>query len=171
MSLTISTADFMDGFDTICSSCTVQFRQYGAAIRFSGRVRTVQCYDDNVLLRRTLETRSEGEVMVVDGAGFLGSALIGDQIAELAIRNGWAGLIIYGGLRDTAMLRTMNIGIKALGSNPKKSGKHGIGLADVPVTFGGVTFSPGEWLYSDEDGVIVSPQRLDENKASQAGQK
>jgi regulator of ribonuclease activity A len=98
--------------------------------------------------------------MIVDGAGFLGSALVGDQIAALAINNGWAGIVIFGALRDSVALREMEIGVKALGTNPKKSGKKGIGESDVPVKFGNVVFRPGEWIYSDEDGILIAAKNL-----------
>jgi regulator of ribonuclease activity A len=154
------TADLIDDFGDQCASCDVQFRQFGAFPTFSGRIRTVKCYDDNVLIRRAFETHSDGDVMVVDGAGFLGSALVGDQMAALAIRNGWAGIVIFGALRDSVALGKMEIGVKAIGTNPKKSGKNAIGQSDVPVTFGNVVFRPGEWVYSDQDGILVSTENL-----------
>jgi regulator of ribonuclease activity A len=154
------TADLWDEFGAVCASCDVQFQQFGRLSTFSGRMRTVKCHDDNVLIRRSLETRSEHEVLVVDGAGFLGSALLGDQIAALAIRNGWAGIVIFGAVRDSVTLRGMDIGLKALGTNPKKSAKNGVGQTDVPVAFGNVVFRPGEWIYSDPDGILVSAQNL-----------
>jgi regulator of ribonuclease activity A len=141
-------------------SCPLQFRDFGALRRFFGMIRTVKCYDDNVQVRRTLEAPGEGKVLVVDGAGYMGSALIGDQIALLAQQNDWAGVVINGAVRDVVALADVSIGLKALGSNPKKSGKSGVGQVDVPVTFGGVTFHPGEWLYSDQDGLIVAAEEL-----------
>ena len=99
-------------------------------------------------------------MLVVDGAGYLGSALIGDQIALLAQQNGWAGVVIHGAVRDVVALAGIELGVKALGSNPRKSGKAGIGQVDVPVTLGGVTFHPGEWIYSDEDGLLVAAEAL-----------
>ena len=160
MPYTFSTADLCDLHDARLRSCPLQFRQFCAVTRFCGPVRTVKCYDDNVLVRRTLETPGDGKVLVVDGAGFLGSALIGDQIASIAERNGWAGVVIYGAVRDVVALATMNIGIKALGSNPRKSGKAAIGQVDVPVMLGGITVHPGEWLYSDEDGILIAAEPL-----------
>lgn len=154
------TADLCDEFHQLCRSCSVQFRQFGALRCFSGRMRTVKCYDDNILMRRTLEATSEGGVLVVDGAGYLGAALMGDQIAAIAARNGWSGVVLFGAVRDTVALGSIPLGVKALGSNPKKSGKNGTGLVDVPVSFGGVTFGPGEWLYSDDDGILVSAEEL-----------
>jgi regulator of ribonuclease activity A len=160
MSQPFATAELYDIHEARLRSCPVQFRQFGAVTRFSGPIRTVKCYDDNVLMRRTLETAGQGNVLVVDGAGYMGSALIGDQIALIAQQNGWAAVVIHGAVRDVVALAGMNIGIKALGSNPRKSGKAGIGQVDVPVTLGGVTFGPGEWLYSDEDGILVATEAL-----------
>ena len=160
MSKTFATADLWDVHEVRLHSCQIQFRDFGALGRFCGMIRTVKCYDDNVLVRRTLETPGEGKVLVVDGAGYLGSALLGDQIALLAQQNGWAGVVINGAVRDVLVLAGIGIGVKALGSNPRKSGKAGVGQVDVPVTLGGVTFHPGEWLYSDEDGLLVADEEL-----------
>jgi len=154
------TADLIDDFGDRCVSCNTQFRLFGNQTHFYGRIRTVKCYDDNVVVRRALETPSQGEVMVVDGAGYLGSALVGDQMAALALKNGWAGIVIFGALRDSVVMNGMPLSVKALGTNPKKSGKDGIGSTDVLVTFGNVTFRPGEWLYSDPDGILVSSESL-----------
>lgn len=155
-----ATADLYDEFADRCLSCNVQFRQFGHAAPFAGRIRTVKCYDDNVLVRRAFESPSAGEVLVVDGAGYLGSALLGDQIAELGLRNGWAGIVIFGAVRDCAMLRTMALGVKALGTNPRKSGKTGAGQTDIEVVIGNMVFRPGEWIYSDDDGILVSAEDL-----------
>lgn len=154
------TADLIDEFGEQCASCDIQFRQFGGHVSTYGRIRTVKCYDDNVLVRRALETKSEGEVMVVDAAGFLGSAIVGDQMAELAMKNAWAGIIIFGALRDSVALAKMPIAVKALGTNPKKSGKDGTGQSDVIVTIGNVVFRPGQWVYSDGDGILVSESAL-----------
>ena len=153
------TADLMDEFGDLCHSCSTQFQAFGAA-RFSGPIRTILCYDDNVLLKQLLSTPGTGSVAVVDGAGFLGSALLGDQMAELALSNHWSGVIIHGAVRDAVALSGLTIGVKALGTNPRKSGKQGIGFVDVPVAFGGVTFTPGQWLYADDDGILVSQNPL-----------
>jgi regulator of ribonuclease activity A len=154
------TADLIDDFGDRCTSCDTQFRLFGSKTHFFGRIRTVKCYDDNVLVRKALETPSQGEVIVVDGAGYLGSALVGDQMAALALQNGWAGIVIFGGLRDSTVMNGMPVSVKALGTNPRKSGKRGIGETDVPVTFGNTTFRPGEWIYSDPDGILVAKENL-----------
>ena len=99
-------------------------------------------------------------MLVIDGAASLRCALVGDVIAGLGQKNGWAGLVIWGAVRDTVALGGLDIGIKALGSNPSRSGKQGTGQVDVTLSFGGVEFRPGDWLYSDEDGILVSPRKL-----------
>ena len=115
----------------------------------------MRCLEDNALLKSVLSTPGEAGVLVIDGAGSLHTALVGDVIAELARSNGWAGLVIHGAVRDAAALRGIDLGIKALGTNPRKSGKTGAGERDVTVNFGGVTFEPGDIAYSDDDGIVV----------------
>jgi regulator of ribonuclease activity A len=151
----ISTADLVDQHGEALQSCDLQFRQFGGRRRFDGPIRTVACFQDNALVRKVLSEPGDGAVLVVDGGGSLHTALVGDLIAGLAQANGWAGLVINGAVRDVAALAGLELGIKALGSNPRKSAKLGAGQVDVPVTFGGVTFRPGDHLYSDEDGVVV----------------
>jgi regulator of ribonuclease activity A len=155
-----STSDLFDAFGDSCQSCETQFKQYGRSTVFSGKIRTVKCIGDNVLLRRMLETESEGEVLNIDGSGYLGCALMGSTLAELGLKNGWAGAVIFGAIRDVNALLTLDFGIKALGSNPRKSEKNGAGHVDVFVSFGGATFAPGQWIYSDDDGVLVSTRQL-----------
>lgn len=155
-----TTADLCDAHQDKCQVCTTQFRQYGGRRVFSGRIRTIECCDDNILLRRALEQPSPGEVLVVDGGGSLESALIGDIIAGLGLKNGWAGVIIFGAVRDANALGTLDFGVKALGTNPRKSAKTGAGRPDVPLRQGGAVFTPGAWLYSDDDGLLVAPGPL-----------
>ena len=127
---------------------------------FFGQVRTVKTHKDNALVRQVLSSPGAGAVLVVDGAGSLNTALMGDVLAALALANGWSGVILHGAVRDVAALASVGIGIKALGSNPRKSAKNSTGDADVPVIFGGVCFRPGAWLYSDDDGIVVSVRHL-----------
>ena len=155
-----STSDLYDAFANRCGSCEVQFKQYGRRRHFSGRIRTVKCINDNALIRRLFETAAAGEVLVVDGGASLSSALMGDMIAALGAKNGWSGAVILGAVRDVCALAQMGFGVKALGSNPKKSSKTGDGCIDEALLFGGVTFAPGHWLYSDDDGIIVSAEKL-----------
>ncbi|WP_156690496.1 ribonuclease E activity regulator RraA [Mycobacterium sp. Marseille-P9652] len=149
------TADLVDDIGPDVRSCDLQFRQFGGRREFAGPVSTVRCFQDNALLKSVLSEPGNGGVLVIDGAGSLHAALVGDVIAELARSNGWAGLVINGAVRDAAALRGIDIGIKALGTNPRKSAKTGAGERGVEVTLGGVTFSPGETAYSDDDGIVV----------------
>jgi regulator of ribonuclease activity A len=150
-----STADLVDEHGEALQSCDLQLRQFGGRRRFHGPIRTVACFEDNALVRQVLSEPGDGAVLVVDGGGSLHTALVGDLIAGLAQANGWAGLVVHGAVRDTEALGGLDIGIKALGSNPRKSAKLAAGQVDVPVHFGGVSFRPGGHLYSDEDGVVV----------------
>lgn len=149
------TADLVDEIGPDVRSCDVQFRQLGGRMEFAGRISTVRCFQDNALLKSVLSEPGDGGVLVIDGAGSLHTALVGDVIAELARSNGWAGLIVHGAVRDASTLRTLDIGIKALGTNPRKSTKTGAGERDVVVEFGGITFVPGDIAHSDDDGIVV----------------
>jgi regulator of ribonuclease activity A len=153
--MTVSTADLYDERGDELDSCDLQLRQYGGRSAISGRIVTVRCFQDNALVRSVLSEPGEGRVLVVDGGGSLHTALMGDVIAGMAVANGWSGVVINGAVRDVAALRRLDLGIKALGSNPRKSAKTGAGERDVPVTFGGVTFHPGAELFSDDDGILV----------------
>ncbi|MDO4641505.1 MAG: ribonuclease E activity regulator RraA [Neisseria sp.] len=154
-----STADLIDvAPDT--PSCETQFRLFGRRTRFCGRVRTVKCERDNGLVKQLMNSSSDGEVLVVDGNGSLASALMGDMIAGAGAANGWAGAVIFGAIRDSDAIGLMDFGVKALGTNPRKSAKNGEGETDVPVSFGGVTFHPGDYVYCDEDGILVSDKPI-----------
>lgn len=156
MSRNFSTADLIDTApDT--PSCEIQFRQFGRKTCFSGRIRTVKCDRDNGLVKQLMNTSSNGEVLVVDGNGSLASALMGDMIAGAGAANGWSGAVIFGAIRDSNAIGLMDFGVKALGTNPRKSAKEGAGQTDVPVSFGNVTFRPGDYIYCDDDGILVSP--------------
>jgi regulator of ribonuclease activity A len=150
-----ATADLVDRIGPDVRSCDTQFRQFGGRTEFAGPISTVRCFQDNALLKSVLSQPGQGGVLVIDGDGSLHSALVGDLIAELARSNGWAGLIIHGAVRDAAALRGIDIGIKALGTNPRKSGKTGDGERDVELSLGGVVFVPGEIAYCDDDGIVV----------------
>jgi len=150
-----STADLADDHGEDIRSCDLQFQQFGRRTHFSGRIATVRSGEDNVLIREMLGQPAAGRVLVADGGGHLHRALMGDEMAKLAIDNGWAGVVINGAVRDAAVLADMDISIKALGTNPRKSLKQRTGEVGVPVEFGGVTFADGEFLVSDEDGIVV----------------
>lgn len=149
------TADLVDDIGPDVRSCDVQFRQFGGRTQFAGPISTVRCLQDNALLKSVLSTPGDGGVLVIDGEGSLHTALVGDVIAELAHSNGWAGLVVHGAVRDAAALRDLDLGIKALGTNPRKSSKTGAGERDVTVSFGGVTFVPGDIAHSDDDGIVL----------------
>jgi len=153
------TSDVMDQREN-AASCELQFRLYGRRRAVEGRIRTILCLEDNALVKATLATPSAGEILVIDGGGSLRTALIGDMIASSGIANGWAGVIVHGAIRDSEVINTLDFHVKSLGTNPRKSAKHGIGECDVPVFFGGIRFVPGEYLYSDEDGIVVVPDAV-----------
>ncbi|MFG2590407.1 ribonuclease E activity regulator RraA [Streptomyces sp. NPDC048438] len=153
----VPTADLADRFGDRLRVCEVQFTSYGAARSFAGPVRTVSCHDDNALLHELLRTPGDGCVVVVDGGASLLTTLVGDLMAARARDNGWAGLVVHGAVRDTALLSGIQVGVQALGTTPRKSAKEGAGEVDVPVSFGGVTFAPGDVLHADGDGVVLLP--------------
>jgi regulator of ribonuclease activity A len=149
-----STADLLDEHGERAAVCLIQFRSYGAS-RFSGPIATVRCFEDNVLLREQVSAPGNGRVLVVDGGGSMRCALLGDNIAGIASSSGWAGIVINGCVRDVVALDELGLGVKALGTNPRASAKAGGGEVDVPVSFGEITFVPGERLHSDDDGIVV----------------
>lgn len=149
-----STAELLDQHAERARVCLTQFRSFGGAT-FSGRISTIRCFEDNVLLRRQVELPADGRVLVVDGGGSLRCALLGDNIATIALENGWAGVVLNACVRDSAALDQLDLGVKALGTNPRPSRKDGAGAVDVPVSFGSITFEPGALLHADADGVVV----------------
>ncbi|WP_045743616.1 ribonuclease E activity regulator RraA [Actinoplanes rectilineatus] len=151
------TADLYDEYGDKLASCDTQLRQFGGVAHFSGPAVTVSCFQDNALLKSVLGEPGDGRVLVVDGGGSVHTALMGDIIAGLAVDNGWSGAVINGAVRDVAALRELPVGIKALGSNPRKSGKTGAGERDVILEFGNCRFTPGAVVVSDDDGVVVLP--------------
>ena len=153
--MSVVTADLFDELGEAIQAVPMQFRSFGARTAFDGPIRTVRCFEDNALLKATLSTPGNGAVLVIDGGGSLETALMGDMIAELAVANGWAGAVIHGAIRDQKEINKLDLGVKALGSNPRKSTKTGAGELDVTLEFAGVTFKVGAHLYSDEDGILV----------------
>ncbi len=150
-----TTSDLADLVDDAVRSCDTQLVNFGGHHRFTGTIQTLSCRDDNSLLKDVLSTPGDGRVLVVDGGGTTHSALIGDVIAGIGARHGWAGVVIHGAVRDSRLLARVPIGVKGIGTNPRRSGKRGEGEVGAPLSFGGVTFTPGETVYSDEDGVVV----------------
>lgn len=153
--MAVATADLYDEREESIQSLPLQLRSFGMRRAFDGKIRTVRCHEDNALLKSVLSTPGEGAVLVVDGGGSLNRALMGDMIAALAVENGWAGVVINGAIRDSVAIDALDLGVKALGTNPRKSTKLATGEADVPLSFGGVDFRVGAHLYSDEDGILV----------------
>jgi regulator of ribonuclease activity A len=136
------------------------FQHYGGRPSFSGQIVTLKVFEDNSLVREALADEGHGKVLVIDGGGSLRCALVGDQLAILAQKNGWEGIVVYGCIRDSEDISHIDLGLRALNTHPLKSIKKGIGDRNVAVSFGGVTFRPGEWIYVDGDGAVVSDQPL-----------
>ena len=136
------------------------FQRYGGKTAFAGQIVTLKLFEDNSLVRAVLGESGTGKVLVIDGGGSMRCALLGDQLAEMAVKNGWEGVVVYGCIRDSAAINSLPLGVRALNTHPLKTVKKNIGERDVNVTFGGVTLKPGEWLCADEDGVIVSTTSL-----------
>lgn len=136
------------------------FSNFGGHDSFGGQIVTIKCFEDNSIVKEQVDQDGRGKVMVVDGGGSLRRAMLGDMLAEKAAHNGWEGIIIYGCVRDVDVLIQTPLGIQALASHPMKTDKRGIGDLNVPVTFAGVTFRPGEYVYADNNGIIVSATEL-----------
>ena len=154
------TTDLCDQHADLIEVAAPIFRLYGGAARFSGRIVTLKLFEDNSLVREALAEPGNGQLLVVDGGGSLRCALVGDQLGELAVKNGWQGIVVNGCIRDSVALGSLPLGVRALATHPMKSIKRGEGQRDLTVRFADVTFTPGHYLYADEDGVIVSPQAL-----------
>ena len=153
--MTVATADLFDERGDELDSLGIQLQDIGGRVGFDGPIRTVRCYRDNALVKATLATPGQGAVLVIDGGGSLDSALVGDIIAASAVENDWSGVVVYGAIRDRDAIGRLDLGVKALGSNPRKSAKDGAGEVDIPVTIGGVVFAPGKHVWADADGVLV----------------
>ena len=154
-----STADLCDAHSDI-QVVQPLFHDFGGRRAFHGPIATVRIADDNTSVRALLEQPGAGRVLVVDNGGSLHCAVVGDQLATLLHDNGWAGIVVYGCIRDSRAIGEMDIGVLALDTHPLKSIKKNVGEAEIAVSFGGVTFVPGHYLYADEDGVLVSPTAL-----------
>jgi regulator of ribonuclease activity A len=155
-----TTADLYDRHEQEVQVAEPVFRDYGGQRCFAGVIATVRTREDNSQVRAALEEAGNGRVLVVDGGGSMRCALAGDRLAQLALQNGWTGIVVFGCIRDSAAIAGLNIGVKALGTNPRRSAKLGAGELGVPVIFAGVTFRPGAWLYADADGILVSDRCL-----------
>ncbi|MDQ0862496.1 ribonuclease E activity regulator RraA [Arthrobacter globiformis] len=151
----VNTADLYDERGDELDSISLQFQSLGGHTHFSGPVRTVRCLEDNALVKAVLATPGNGAVLVVDGAGSLRTALMGDMIAASAVANGWAGVVINGAIRDRGAIAELPLGVKALGSNPRKSAKAGAGETDVDLLIDGVTIRTGATIWCDPDGILI----------------
>ena len=154
------TADICDAHESEVRTTDPLFIAYGKHRSFAGPIRTVRVFEDNALVKKTLGESGDGAVLVVDGGASTRSALLGGNLAELAAANGWAGLVINGCIRDVHEVNDCAIGVRALGSCPRKSAKGGQGDLDVALSFAGAKFRPGEYVYADLDGVIVAATEL-----------
>lgn len=157
----MKTADLVDRFADRVTFCDRQFMMLGRRRAFDGRISTVKCFEDNVLLKTVLHEPGQGGVLVVDAGGSTRCAVLGDQLAAILGDNGWAGAIVNGAVRDRDEIDDLDIGIFCLATSPVKSAKTGAGARDVPVTFGNARFEPGGWLYADRDGILVADAKLD----------
>ncbi len=155
------TPDLCDENPDLVSVLEPMLSNYGGREAFGGEIVTVKCFEDNSLVKETLGTNGQGKVLVVDGGGSLRRALLGDMIAENALKNGWEGILIYGCIRDVSTIAGLDLGVQALSSIPLKTAKRGIGDHNVAVTFGGITFTPGAFVYADSNGVVTSPRALE----------
>lgn len=136
------------------------FKHFGQRTKFSGRATTLKVFEDNALVRATLEAPGNGNVLVIDGGASLRRALVGGQLALLAQDNGWAGIVVDGCVRDSDEINGCDIGVRALGAHPQKSAKQGAGDRNTRVVISGVAVSPGDWVYADADGVLIAQQKL-----------
>lgn len=160
--INFSTADLYDVNENNPTIAVVvpMFQHFGGIKKFCGSIRTIKTCEDNSLVRELVREDGSGQVLVIDGGGLLTCALLGDLLAQSAFEHNWQGIIINGCIRDKAMIAKINLGVMAIAINPKKSVKRGIGEKDIPVIFGNCRFNTGEYLYADEDGIIVSPISL-----------
>lgn len=152
--------DLFDEYPSELSLAAPIFNDYGGQSIFSGQIVTVSCYNDNSRVKELVATNGVGKVMVVDGKASMTNALLGDMLAEKAVEKGWQGILINGCIRDAGTIATLSLGVKALACNPIKTEKLGAGDVDIPVTFAGITFAPGEYIYADANGVATSKEPL-----------
>jgi len=155
-----ATADLYDDHGEQLQVGEPLFSHYGGQRRFCGEIETLKCFEDNSLVAETVAQPGHGRVLVVDAGGSQRCAMLGDRLAQKAVDNGWAGIVMYGCIRDALDIAGMSIGVMALATIPRKSVKKGVGEKGLEVRFGGVLFRPGAWLYADADGFIVAQQQL-----------
>ena len=158
--MSFKTADISDEHETGVQVAHPIFRDFGGHARFCGQIDTVKCFEDNSRVKEALSEAGKGKVLVVDAGGSLRCAVLGDRLTGQAVSEGWAGIVVFGCIRDTAEIAAMAIGVRALATHPRRSVRRGEGARGIPVQFAGVTFEPGQHIYCDEDGVIVSSVKL-----------
>lgn len=156
----IITPDLCDEYPDLVQVLAPMLQNFGGVDSFGGEIVTVKCFEDNSIVKEQVALPGQGRVMVVDGGGSMRNALLGDMLAEKAAENGWEGLIIYGCIRDVDVIRQTKLGVQAISTHPRKTEKRGIGDLNIPVTFGGITFVPGQYVYADNNGVIIAPTKL-----------
>jgi len=159
--MTFSTPDICDAYSGRIQVLEPFFRDFGGKRKFYGEIVTVKCHEDNSMVKNTLATEGRGKVLVVDGGGSLRCALLGDLLGAMAIENGWQGVLVNGCVRDVEILKGMELGVRALESHPLKSEKRGEGERNVIVRFAGVGIEPGQYLYADENGIVVASEKLE----------
>jgi regulator of ribonuclease activity A len=156
-----STCDLCDEYETELQVAQPVFRSYGGRGAFSGEISTIQCPEDNSLVRERVASDGRGKVLIVDGCGSVRRSLLGDQLGEKAVANRWNGIVVYGAVRDVEALEKLDLGVLALAAIPLKTDKKGAGQRDLILRFAGITFTPGHFVYADRNGLIVSPRPLD----------
>ena len=159
--MNFSTADLYDKYEESLQIARPIFNDYGGKKAFCGPMATVKVFEDNSLVKEALAESGQGKVLIVDGGASLRCALAGDRLAQMGRENGWAGIIVYGCIRDSQIIAALDIGLKALNTNPRKSVKQGRGERDIPLYFADVCFAPGRYVYADRDGIALSSTRLE----------
>ena len=159
--MNFSTADLYDKYEENLQIARPIFNDYGGKKAFCGPMATVKVFEDNSLVKEALAESGQGKVLIVDGGASLRCALAGDRLAQMGRENGWAGIIVYGCIRDSQIIAALDIGLKALNTNPRKSVKQGRGERDIPLYFADVCFAPGRYVYADRDGIALSSTRLE----------
>lgn len=152
--------ELCDRFESDVRIVEPMFANFGGLEQFSGPMVTIKAFEDNSLVRQQVSEQGKGRVLVVDGGGSMRRAMLGDMLAEKAMTNGWSGIVIYGCIRDVNAIAELDLGVQALGCHPLKTQKNGVGELNITLSFGGVDFVPGEYLYADNNGILVSPKEL-----------
>lgn len=158
--MSLKTTDISDKYGAAVQVADAIFNDYGGNRIFEGKITTLKLFEDNVLIHEAVQEPGEGRVLVVDGGGSIRTALLGDHLAGRAAENHWAGIVINGAIRDSREVEQLPIGVKALSAHPRRPGKKRTGERDIPVSFAGVTFTPGAYLYADEDGIVLAQERV-----------